>query len=212
MGWNIHLSRFQHWWVSVEQFYICTFSFRPSVLHKSVCDLFLHMVHWFPHLILRVFPLPFDTKLNFNSDEGVRTAERGFCWTLNEIFWELITLQASCPRSSLNPVPLPGLLFPAKGSSLSPRLLSFLDNNCSLPAPFAFSRGRPLLLIAAWFARCQKNLSALPRRTVKQTGQLVMYSSFWFLWLVINISKQKPASNFVLLKGKMNSLLVLRGK
>lgn len=120
MGWNIHLSHSQHWWVSAEQFYIFTFSFRPSVLQKWGCDLFLLMVHWFPCLTMQVFPLPFDTKLNFNSNEGGRTAEWGFCWTPNEIFWELITLQVSCPRSSLNPVPLPGLLFPTKGSSLSP--------------------------------------------------------------------------------------------
>lgn len=142
--------------------------------------------------IMQVFPLPFDTKWNFNSDEGGRIAEWRFCWTLKEIFWESITLQVSCPSSSLNPMPLPGLLFPAKGNSLSPSgCYLFLANNCSLPAPFAFLQGRPLLLIGAWFTYCQKNLSALPWRTVKQTGQLVVYSSSWFLGLVINISKQK---------------------
>lgn len=165
IGWNIHLP---HWWVSVEQFYIFTFSFRPSVLPECLCDLFLHTVHWFPRLIMQVFPLPFDTKLNFNSDEGGRIAEWRFCWMLNEIFWELITLQVSCPSSSLNPIPLPGLLFPAKGNSLSPSgCYLFLANNCSLPAPFAFLQGRPLLLIGAWFTYCQKKLISIATKDSK---------------------------------------------
>lgn len=110
---------------STDEKVLSCFIFSPFSSNLLCCkdggsDLFLHTVHWFLCLIMQVFPLPFDTKLNFNSREGRSTAERMFCWTLNEIFWELITLQVSCSHSSLNPVPLPGLLFPAKGSSLSP--------------------------------------------------------------------------------------------
>lgn len=54
-----------------------------------------------------VFPLPFDTKLNFNSNEDGRTAERGFSWTLSEIFRELITQQIFLSLQLIKSYPLP---------------------------------------------------------------------------------------------------------
>lgn len=53
------------------------------------------------------FPLPFDTKLNFNSNEDGRIAEKEFSWTLSEIFRELITQQILLSLQLIKSHPLP---------------------------------------------------------------------------------------------------------